>query len=454
MNFKQRFALYFSILFTIILGVVLFVLLSLFVKFRRDEFKRRLEEKAISSISLLVDLPDMDKQILRNYDRKQINRLYNEKTLLFNQDMELIYSSINDSVVRWKLSDLQYLKKHKELFRKEGGYEVIGIYARSKGNSYYAIVGAEDKYGNRQLQFLEYSLYIAFLLGIIAVSFLSYYVSKRSFSVLDQLKVSILEINDQKLDYRLEVGDRNDEINALSNAFNLMMERLQAAYLKQKEFIYNASHELRTPVARIVMQLQNVISNEKHSDTTHRYLKSLLEDANQMTDIISSLLLLSKIEEFDNYNYLPLCRVDEVIFDAIEASNKSFPDFHIRFNIENKTSNDDSFDVKGDFSLLKIVFLNLLKNAYLYSANKQVEIFVIQNETDLRIEFVNEGNTISETDQPNIFKAFSRGDNSRQTDGTGLGLRIVERILYYHKAEIIYDIPSKNVNRFSVIFKL
>ena len=454
MNLKQRFSFYFSVVFTIILGVVLSVLFTFFAKFRRDEFRLRLESKASSSVNLLVDLDDADKQILRTFDKKTINKLYNEKILIFNDSMQLIYSGIDEEVVKWKLGDLEYLKKNKRLYREDDAYDVVGIYIHSKGKSYYAIVGAIDKYGNRQLKFLEYSLFIAFLTGIISVWILSYYVSKRSFSVLYKLKNQITEINDKKLHYRLEESLRNDEINELSKAFNQMMDRLDLAYKKQQEFIYNASHELRTPVARIVMQLQNVISNEQHSEVTERYLKSLLDDANQMTDIISSLLLLSKIEEFNNYSYLPLCRIDEVIFDAIQAIQKSYPDYFIRFNIENRSDNEDNIEINGDFSLLKIVFLNLLKNAYVYSNNKQVEIHIFQENSEVKVEFINIGTTISDDDQQNIFKAFSRGENSRQTEGTGLGLRIVERILHYHKAQIMYDIPESNKNRFTINFQI
>lgn len=455
MNLKQRFALYFSVLFTLILGLVLFILLTLFVSFRRAEFRLRLEEKATSSINLLTNLPDLDKQILSTFDQNTINKLYNEKTLIFNDKMQLIYSSIDDAVVKWKLSDLEYLQKNKHLFRYEGEYDVVGVYKKSsKCIYYYAIIGAEDKYGNRQLEFLEYALFGVFLLGAVGVWVLSYYVSKKSFLVLDKLKNEITEINEKKLHYRIEEGVRKDEISDLTRAFNSMLDRLDVSYKKQKEFIYNASHELRTPVSRIVMQLQNLSFNEDHSETTQRYLKSLLDDANQMTDLISSLLLLSKIEEFDNYTYLPLCRIDEIIFDALGGIKKSYPDFHIRFNAINNTEEEDNFDVKGDYNLLKIVFTNLLKNAYNYSSNKQVDINIHQHQDELHISLINEGKTISLNEQENIFKAFVRGRNSQKIEGTGLGLRIVERILHFHKAEIAYDTPIDDQNRFTIIFPL
>lgn len=457
MNLKQRFALYFSILFTVILGVVMVVLFSLVSKFRQAEFQLRLEEKAATSVNLLVDLKDADKQILRHIDENTINKLHHEKIVIFNSSKQLIYTSIDDAVVKWKMSDFDYLKANKHLFRqdseRDGMVDLVGVYVNSDGKYYYSFVAAEDTYGDRQSEFLIFALLIAFCVGIVSVWLLSYYVSKRSFAVLDELKDSIAEITDKELMYRLKDRNKNDEVDALTKAFNSMMDRLDLAYRKQKEFIYNASHELRTPVSRLLMQLQNLKQLEVHSPATSRYLTSLLEDANQMTDIISSLLLLSKIDENEKLNYLPLCRVDEVIFDAMQSTLKTYPDFHIRFNIENKTENEDLIEVKGDYSLLKIVFLNLLKNAYNYSIDKQVDIQIVQEELFVKVIFSNRGNTLTRVEQKSIFKAFSRGENSRQVEGTGLGLRIVERILYYHRAEITYDIPNENENRFSIGFQ-
>jgi two-component system, OmpR family, sensor histidine kinase ArlS len=453
MNLKQRFALYFSVLFTVVLGAVLLALFSMYYKYRVDEFQLRLVDKATTSVNLLVDLEDEDKQILRNLDQNSINKLYSEKIVIFNSDQKLIYSSLDDAVVKWQPSDFEYLKSKKQFFRHDGVFDVIGIYIKSNDKPYYVFVAAEDVYGNRKLEFLTFALLTVFGVGVVLVWLLSYYVSKRSFAVLDELKDSIAEITDKELMYRLKDRNKKDEVDALAKAFNSMMDRLDVAYRKQKEFIYNASHELRTPVSRLLMQLQNLIQLEEHSPATDRYLTSLLEDANQMTEIISSLLLLSKIDENEKLNYLPLCRIDEVIFEAMQSTLKTYPDFHIRFNIENITKNEDLVEVKGDYSLLKIVFLNLLKNACIYSSDNQVDIRIIQEELLVKVIFTNNGSTLSELEKESIFKAFSRGENSRKVEGTGLGLRIVERILYYHHAEISYDVPNENVNQFTVSFR-
>ena len=103
-------------------------------------------------------------------------------------------------------------------------------------------------------------------------------------------------------------------------------------------------------------------------------------------------------------------------------------------------------------SLLEITFINLFKNAALYSDNQEVDISI--KETDFRIivKVLSFGSTIPVEEREKLFDAFMRGGNSHNKAGSGLGLRIVKRILEYHKAEIDYTSASENQNLFTVIF--
>ena len=98
--------------------------------------------------------------------------------------------------------------------------------------------------------------------------------------------------------------------------------------------------------------------------------------------------------------------------------------------------------------------MNLLKNAYLYSDNKQVEITLLQKKDTIECLLINSGNTITEADLQYMYKPFMRGSNSKDKTGFGLGLRIVERILHLHKATIRYTAHNENINEFKVIFHL
>jgi signal transduction histidine kinase len=293
----------------------------------------------------------------------------------------------------------------------------------------------------------------AFIVGTSSVIFLARSLSGRILLPLKQIQQRITDISEKKLHIRLDEKRNDVEINKLAHAFNEMMDRIDSSYKQQKEFTDNASHELRTPITRIIMQVQNLITFGSHDEKTKLYLDSIMMDSNQVADTISSLLLLSRIDSDKISGILPSCRLDEIIFDAIQFISKTYPDVHIHFNIENLSDSEVDMEIKGDSNLLKIVFINLFKNAYLYSSDKLIHVNLIQGNAILKVAITNNGEIISHDDRHNLFKAFARGKNSQNIQGTGLGLRITERILNHHNAHIEYEVLNGVSNCFTVFFK-
>ncbi len=453
MSLKQRFTLYFSVLFSALLAVVLLIIFSIFAQFRKNEFRLRLEEKAISTITLLADLNVSKQDILAILDENSINKLFNDRILVFGNELNLIYSSVSGTAQILSAEDLKILDKRGSFFISQNEIDRFGIVRKLHSNqNMYVLITAEDKSGHRHLWFLSYLLMGAFVVGTGSVIVLARSLSGRILLPLKQIQQRITDISEKKLHIRLEERRNNDEIDRLAHAFNQMMERINASYKQQKEFTDNASHELRTPVTRIIMQIENLIKLEPHSEKTLQYLDSIMMDSNQMADTISSLLLLSKIDSPDNSGFLPPCRLDEVIFDGIQFISKAHPDLRIIFDIENRSEKEVDIELKGDPNLLKIVFINLFKNAYLYSSDKLVRVTVIQESDILKVVISNNGELISPADRENLFKAFARGKNAGKIDGTGLGLRITERILNYHNAKIQYIASEPSINSFTISF--
>ena len=95
---------------------------------------------------------------------------------------------------------------------------------------------------------------------------------------------------------------------------------------------------------------------------------------------------------------------------------------------------------------------NILKNAYFYSDNKQAKITISSENDQLLITFTNSGATLDAKEQQNLFQPFMRGKNTNKVTGFGLGLRIVQRVLFMHKANLYYS-ASENLNSFQIIFE-
>ncbi|MFH6964861.1 ATP-binding protein [Flavobacterium plurextorum] len=451
MTLKNRISLLVSLLFTILFGLASTVIFVLYSNFRKEEFRDRLEIKALSNIKLLVNVKEVDDQLLKMIDQNSINKLYDEKTLVFDSQFKLIYSSIDDAKINWSVDDLKYLKKHKTFFKQQGDYEVYGVFYDTKDKDFYALISATDDYGKRKLLFLRYTLVISYIFFTCLCWVLTSFMVKKAMNPLGLFHQKIKNINENNLDTRIKSKSNKNEIDLIANEFNFMMDRIEVSYQKQKEFTAHASHELRTPLSRITSQIENVVADPKTTPENKSFLKTILSDVNQLTELITSLLTLSKID-VKNQENSEIHRLDEILFSAIENLNKSFPDFVILFEMEESENLDSALEIKGNKNLLEIAISNVLKNACVYSDNKQAKVKISTENDSLVISISNTGKTLTKNEQKNLFQPFMRGENSKGTTGFGLGLRIVNRILNLHQSSITYSVTDANTNLFQLFF--
>ena len=110
--------------------------------------------------------------------------------------------------------------------------------------------------------------------------------------------------------------------------------------------------------------------------------------------------------------------------------------------------------VKGNDSLIRAAFVNLIKNAYLYSEDKSVQIIIHTGDQQLSIVFQNKGKQLTPEEVSKMFLPFFRGANAESKKGFGLGLAIIERIIQIHKGKLSYAAKGDNLNQFKVEFPI
>jgi len=448
MTIKSKISFYISVIFTILFGIICLFVITTFSNFRKQEFEARLSEKAYSSIKLLIEVKEIDTELLKIIDKNTLNKLYNEKTLIFDADYNLIYSSIDDTKIKWTLADLKYLKKHKTFFKIDGDNEIYGVFYDSNNNDYFALISANDNFGKRKLEFLSYILLFAYVLFTIATWLFTFIIIKKQLSPLDSFHKKISTINEQNLNQKLEYSENSkNEINLLSNEFNFMINRIAEAYQKQKEFTSQASHELRTPLARISAQIENKIKNSNSQNDL--FYKELLVDITKINELLNSLLLLSKVDTKENPKS-EITRLDEAIFNSVERVTLQYPNFKVNLSIE-IDDNERLLEIKCNQQLIEIAFYNLLRNACIYSNDNAATIHIFTENNKLMLRIENNGQTISNEEKEKLFEAFMRGKNAKDKNGLGLGLRIVYRILSNYQFKIHYE-NENGLNVFVVRF--
>ena len=117
----------------------------------------------------------------------------------------------------WTKSDLEYLRAHKTFFKKEGDYEIYGVYHISNGEEFFALISANDNYGKRKLEFLIYLLLGAYVLFTVATWILTFYVVKRQVAPLDYFHKNISTINENNLEKRLSIKENSKNEKSLTS---------------------------------------------------------------------------------------------------------------------------------------------------------------------------------------------------------------------------------------------
>ncbi|HEX7870384.1 MAG TPA: ATP-binding protein [Chryseobacterium sp.] len=452
MSLKRKIALTLSVSFSLLFGIVLIIIYISFNDFRREEFKDRFVRRLGFTTNFISKSKNFEEEAPIFFNENSDNFLLNETILIFNGQKELIYSTIKDQKVTWDKNLLTELDKKKDIYKEEAIPEIYASIKNINGENYYILTSAYDTNGRSKLAYLKYLLITAFITCTLLIGFFSYYFMGKFLRPLEDLNKEISEVTAHKLTTQVPVEQSNDEISILANSFNTMISRLNDVFQSQKDFTASASHEIRTPITRMAFQLENLIKLEQHSPETFSALKQMSKDVYQLSDLTNSLLLLTKFDKENIQSIYEEVRIDEVIFESFDRVQKSYPNLKMDFGISEETQENAFLTINGVQSLLDIVFINLLKNAAVYSDNADAKILITETESQLTVDVFSHGNTISTEEQPKLFEAFMRGNNSQNISGSGLGLRIVKRILEYHGAGISYSSPSENLNKFSVVF--
>lgn len=452
MKIRNKILLYFSTSTIVLVGVLFITIYWLSAEYREEEFQQRQREKILTTLHFISEIEKNQNLLTASINRLTINSLLDEKLFIFDDEKKLIYSSLDDVSISYSYSLLNDLNERNTwIERKDGLYDVVAIYFQSEGKGFYGISKAFDQFGYSKLEFLLNSLIIIFILFSALILVLSIYLS----NVISNPIIRLAELlGAYKVGLSLDmdpINTNSDEIVFLKDRFLELTERTNKAYLFQKNSIHHISHQLKTPIAILISEIERInrrdLSNEVHSD-----LNVLLSKAIALSDIINTLLEIAKIESGYRLNTDPH-RVDEIIFDSIAELNTLNPDFLFEVNYIPDVPDDASLIVNVNEMLIHQVFQNLLNNCINYSDNKRAMILLDTGDSRLlKVLIKNKGKTMSDKEAELLFEYFFRGENSHDKMGFGLGLTLSKTIMDLHGGKILYHTKGMHTNVFEVQF--
>jgi signal transduction histidine kinase len=287
-----------------------------------------------------------------------------------------------------------------------------------------------------QRQVLLYSGAVLLFQVLVAIGG-SIYLARTIISPIEGINKTMNDINDRLLFKKIAVNPevQAEEIAALAHSFNEMIERLQSAFVSQKEFVENVSHEIKTPLTVVKANLESILFNPKagKADVSEAIATSVnsIQFLNNLTE---DLLLLSLIER----DQIPRDKVNlQKLVQQVVDAVKPLAAKKIQSVIFEP--NKQKIFVMANENLLIRAFSNVVENALKYtSEGLSVSVYVSAADKKAYVAVEDCGNGIPEAYQEKIFDRFYRVDKSRsrETGGSGLGLAITKEIITNYKGSI------------------
>ena len=258
---------------------------------------------------------------------------------------------------------------------------------------------------------------------IALVGALIWFLVGRSLRPVAAIRSEVDEISHGTLHRRVPVPDSDDEIARLAGTMNQMLERLESSSARQRAFVSDASHELRSPVTTIRATLEVALRNRDRIDWPDVAQQVLHEDE-RMDRVVGDLLDLARVEENgDSIARAPFVELEDVVLEEVPRVRRH----------PVRTERVSAGRVRGRREQLARVVRNLLDNADRYAGNL-VEVMLASNNGTVDLIVEDDGPGIPEADRERVFDRFTRLDAGRTRDagGAGIGLAMVRAIVERH----------------------
>jgi heavy metal sensor kinase len=230
---------------------------------------------------------------------------------------------------------------------------------------------------------------------------------------------------------RLPLPDAHDEIRRLADTLNRMLDRLERAGDRQRAFVADAAHELRSPLAGMRAQLEVAL---RHPDPAgwRQVADGVLEDTLRLGRMVEDLLALARLD--DGRGARPAAEVDLGEVARQVVGRQAEPRVELRLEVAGEAR------VRGDAVALGRVLQNLLDNALRHAASL-VAVSVRPEGGAVVLSVADDGPGIPAADRERVFERYTRLDDarSRDTGGAGLGLAIVREIVRAHQGEVTIE---------------
>jgi two-component system OmpR family sensor kinase len=329
------------------------------------------------------------------------------------------------------------------LYRNVGGgkhgYRGYARHFPFNGQTYTLVVLRSLHPQTEMLEEITAAFAGAIPIAILLASAGGYFLARKSLAPVAAMSAQAGHIGASNLHDRLAVQNEKDELGHLAQSFNHLLDRLDQSFERQRCFMADASHELRTPVAILRGEAEVALSRPARSPEEYRESLTILHnEAQRLTHIVEDLFTLTRADA-GQYPLVPHnFYLDELLLDCAHSVRT----LALAKNITMVTDAPHDLSVVGDEPLLRRMILNLLDNAIKHTpTGGRVALACQRTEEDYAVSVTDSGTGIPTDLQPRIFERFFRADKARSRaendgGGAGLGLSIARWIAEAHHGRL------------------
>lgn len=330
----------------------------------------------------------------------------------------------------------------------------IAVVDEATKNIYTMVVGANQTSVQRELGTLRTLLITLAPILLVLAAIGGFYLAKRALRPVAVMTAQAKRMNTGNLSERLTVAQSNDELGELASTFNELFARIEKSFVQMRQFMADASHELRTPVAVIRTEAEVALTAPRSESEAFASLKVINDEALRLSRLVEDMFALARADAgLENIRTDEKVAMHELIQSCARAAQTLGRSKEIEVLVNDEIS--DTVFCSGDRTRLSQLLLNLLDNAIKYTqrggevtmnavTKRVIDDFVVE------ITIADNGPGIPKEYREKVFERFFRIDVARTRTGTGLGLPIAREIARLHKGSLVLGSDSDRGSQFKL----
>jgi signal transduction histidine kinase len=306
---------------------------------------------------------------------------------------------------------------------------------RYPGVALYVQVGESLAIYTETIRRIRELLLVVLVLAALVVIAGSVAIASSAVEPIGRLNAAMGEIRSDRLSRRLG-WTRKDEIGSLAQSFDAMLDRLEDGFARERQFISDASHELKTPLTVINANAQMLQRwADRDPQVREESLRAIGDESASLASMVNGMLLLAKAESGDDIPREPVALAN-VVADAVRGARGRAEEKGLELEFD--AAAGEGPIVLGDSKLLGQLFTNLIDNAIKFTQTGRIDVSLAVQDGRAVVEIRDTGVGIDAEAMGRVFDRFFRADPSRNRaiPGTGLGLAIVRSIARVHDGTV------------------